>query len=601
MFAGGAIEGAVAEEVAVAGGVDGRWLGLSLNSIAMGLLLPALAGCSRSARESSGGTAAHAPVQFVEAAVSAGVRFRHTNGESGRYYLAETMGSGCAFLDYDGDGRLDLFFVNSSRLPGFQKNAPFYPALHHNEGNGHFRDVTRQAGLAIDCYGMGVAVADYDNDGDPDLLLTSYGGSHLFRNDTGRFTEVTKTAGVVKPDWGTSAAWFDYDRDGWLDLFVCNYLDWSPEINRVCGQGKQRYACPPTHYPAVASVLYHSNGDGTFTDATKQAKVDRPNGKALGVVVCDIDDDGWLDLVVANDNEPNWLFRNNGDGTFSEIGVEAGVAYGMQGRQRAGMGIDTADFDPPTSQAPASREAILIGNFHSEGLALFRPTEAAGQYADAAEEAGLYHASLPFTTFGVRFLDYDLDGFPDILTTNGHPYGEVTAQPAASEQLAPHKQRLQLFHNEPGAEGRRRFRDVTATAGAALSVPRDGRGLAVGDYDGDGDPDALVSSNAGSATLLRNEGPPRGHWLAVKLVGARSNREGLGARIRVTAGGRTRTGWIRSGGSYCSEDEHVARFGLGDQTQAESVEVRWPNGTVEQQSNVAVDQVVIIREGPAKS
>jgi hypothetical protein len=240
-------------------------------------------------------------------------------------------------------------------------------------------------------------------------------------------------------------------------------------------------------------------------------------------------------------------------------------------------------------------------NYYSEGLALFRPTETVGQYTDGAEEAGLYQASLSFTTFGVRFLDYDLDGFPDILTTNGHPYGEVTAQPATSEQLAPHKQRLQLFHNEPGSEGRRRFRDVTVAAGAALSVPRDGRGLAVGDYDGDGDPDALVSSNAGSAALLRNEGPPRGHWLAVKLVGARSNREGIGGRIRVTAGGRTRTGWIRSGGSYCSEDEHVARFGLGDETRVERLEVRWPNGMVEQRGGIGADQVVTLREGPAKS
>jgi enediyne biosynthesis protein E4 len=595
MIARETVEGALGEEVDVAGRLDGRWLARSLATLGVGLLLPVLAGCNQSERKPSGSTAARPPVQFVDVAAESGVRFHHTNGESGRYFLAETMGSGCAFLDYDGDGRLDLFFANSSRLPGFQPKGPFYPALYQNEGSGHFQDVTRQAGLAIDCYGMGVAVADYDNDGDPDLLLTSYGGSHLFRNNGGQFTEVTRQAGVTKPEWGTSAAWFDYDRDGWLDLFICNYMDWSPEINRVCGEGKLPFACPPTQYPAVASVLYHSNGDGTFTDVTKQAKVDRPNGKALGVVAGDIDDDGWLDLVVANDNEPNWLFRNNGDGTFNESGVEAGVAYGMQGRQRAGMGIDTADFDH------SSREAILIGNFYSEGLALFRPTETAGQYADGAEEAGLYHASLPFTTFGVRFLDYDLDGFPDILTTNGHPYGEVTAQPAGSEQSAPHKQRLQLFHNEPGAESGRRFHDVTAAAGAALSRPRDGRGLAVGDYDSDGDPDALVSSNAGGVALLRNEGPPRGHWLAVKLVGARSNREGIGARIRVTAGGWTRTGWIRSGGSYCSEDEHVARFGLGDQPEVERVEIRWPNGTVEQQSNVAADQLLVIREGAARS
>jgi hypothetical protein len=569
-----------------------RRIGMPLGLLAMGLFL-ASGGCKESAGGSSG--AVRAPARFVDAAPQAGVHFRHTADLTDRHYLLETMGSGCAFLDYDGDGRLDLFFVNSSHSPGSHTRGPFYPALYHNEGNGHFKDVTRQAGLTIDCYGMGVAVADYDNDGDPDLLLTSYGGSHLFRNDGGHFTEVTRQAGVTKPEWGTCAAWFDYDRDGYLDLFIGNYLQWSPETNHVCGEGKSAYTCGPTYYPATASVLYHNNGNGTFTDVTRQAKMDRTNGKALGVVVWDMDDDDWPDVVVANDNEPNWLYRNNQDGTFSEIGVEAGIAYGTQGRQRAGMGIDTADYDL------SGREAILIGNFFAEGLALFRPTEAAGQYADGAEEAGLFQASLEYTTFGARFLDYDLDGYPDILTANGHPYGEFAAPAPGSKSGPTVKQRLQLFHNEPGEEGRRHFRDVTAAAGEALNLPRAGRGLAVGDYDGDGDPDVLVTANDGVAALLRNEGSPRGHWLAVKLVGTRSNRDGIGARIRVTAGVKTRTGWIRSGGSYCSEDERVARFGLGALAQADRVEVRWPNGAVEQRSSVPANQVLVIREGEARS
>jgi enediyne biosynthesis protein E4 len=590
MIARGAAENAVGEETVVKGRIQGGWVALSLAALAAVSLPAILTGCRSRAGSASGGTAAHGPVQIVDVAPQAGVRFHHTSGESGRSFLAETMGSGCAFLDYDGDGRLDLFLVNSSRLPGFKQKGPFYPALYRNEGNSQFKDVTRQAGLAIDCYGMGVAVADYDNDGDPDLLLTSFGGSHLFRNDGGHFTEVTRQAGVTKPAWGTSAAWFDYDRDGWLDLFICNYLQWSPETNRVCGEHGLRYACPPAEYPSTASVLYHNNRDGTFSDVTHQAKVDRPNGKALGVVVWDMDDDGWPDFAVANDSQPNWLFRNNRDGTFSEIGVESGVAYGMQGRQRSGMGIDTGDYDL------TGREAILIGNLSGEGLALYRPTEAAGQYADGAEEAGLFQASLPFTTFGARFFDYDLDGYPDLLTANGHVNEEV----GATSGTFRYEQRLQLFHNEPGPDGRRHFQDVTATAGAALNQPRTGRGLAVGDFDGDGDPDVLVSSNAGAAALLRNEGPPHGHWLAVKLVGARSNREGIGARIRVTAGGRTRTGWVRSGGSYCSEDEHVARFGLGDLASAERVEVRWPDGTVEQRANVAANQVLLIREAGSR-
>ena len=366
-------------------------------------------------------------------------------------------------------------------------------------------------------------------------------------------------------------------------------MRWSSETNRVCGKSGLRYACPPAEYPATASVLYHNNRDGTFTDVTRQAKVDRPNGKALGVVVWDMDDDGWPDFAVANDSQPNWLYRNNRDGTFTEIGVESGVAYGAQGRQRAGMGIDTADYDL------SGREAILIGNLSGEGLALFRPTEAAGQYAAGAEAAGLFQASLPFTTFGARFFDYDLDGYPDILTANGHVNEEVRATSGTFR----YEQRLQLFHNERGPGGGRHFQEVTASAGEALNQPRTGRGLAVGDYDGDGDPDVLVTANTGTTLLLQNEGPARGHWLAVKLVGTRSNREGIGARIRVTAGGRTRTGWIRSGGSYCSDDEHIARFGLGDLTRAERVEVRWPSGSVEQRANVSANRVLVIREAGA--
>jgi hypothetical protein len=552
------------------------------------LLLAATSGCRRAA----GGTGAttRAPVRFVDVTPEAGVRFRHTSGRSNRSYLAESMGSGCAFLDYDGDGRLDLFFVNSSRLPGFPGKGPRYPALYHNEGGGRFKDVTRQAGLQIDCYGMGVATADYDNDGDTDLLLTAYGGSHLFRNDHGRFTEVTRQAGIIGPPWGTSAAWFDYDRDGNLDLFICNYLKWSPETNQLCGEKGLRYACSPSYYPSTASVLYHNNGNGTgggpvrFTDVTRQAKVDVANGKALGVVVWDLDDDGWLDFAVANDSQPNWLFRNNRDGTFTEVGVEAGVAYGLQGRQRSGMGIDTADYEL------TGREAIIVGNLSGEGLAFYRPTEAAGQFTDAAEAAGLFQASLPYTTFGARFFDYDLDGYPDLLTANGHVNEEVSANAGTFR----YEQRLQLFHNEPGASEQRQFRDVTAAAGPALNQPRTSRGLAVGDVDGDGDPDLLVSVNNGPALLLQNEGPPRGHWLAVKLSSPGRNREGIGARVRVTAGGVTRTGWIRSGGSYGSEDERVARFGLGEQARADRVEVRWPDGKVEQRENVSANQVLVI-------
>lgn len=559
------------------------WFRAGGTGLAIVLLFLPAAGCQRATEGHQGA----APAQFVDVAPQAGIRFRHTSGQSGRRFTAETVGSGCAFLDYDGDGRLDLFFVNSSRLPGFQGKGPFLSALYRNEGDGTFRDVTRAAGLTLDCYGMGVAVADYDNDGDPDLLITAYGGSHLFRNDGGRFTQVTHQAGVTKPQWGSSAAWFDYDRDGHLDLFIGNYLRWSPDTNRVCGTPERPRICGPTYYEGTTSVLYRNMGNGTFVDVTRQARVDRPNGKALGVVVWDMDDDGWLDFVVANDSQPNWLFRNNGDGTFTEMGVEAGVAYGPRGQARAGMGIDTADYDH------SGRETILIGNLSGEGLAFFRPLTGGRSFTDAADEVGLFQPSLPFTTFGARFVDVDLDGFPDILTANGHVNEEVIYSGGSFA----FEQRMQLFHNEPAEAGRRRFRDVTAISGPGLNTPRVGRGLAIGDYDGDGDPDLLVSSNDGAAALLRNEGPPRGRWLAIRLIGTRSNREAIGARVRVTVGGRTLTGWVRSGGSYASEDERVARFGLGRLTRVERVEVRWPGGQKETVENLPVDRMVVLREG----
>jgi hypothetical protein len=558
-----------------------------LAPLVFAFLLPWLSGCRRNTDGAAGQGVA--PIRFVDVAPQAGIHFHHTNGQNGRAYTAETLGSGCALLDYDGDGRLDLFLVNSSRLPGFGAKGSFYPALYRNEGGGKFRDVTRQAGLAIDAYGMGVAVADYDNDGDPDLLLTAYRGSHLFRNDRGRFTEVTGQAGIRRPEWATSAAWLDYDRDGFLDLFICSYLNWTPASNKVCGHPGHRFGCDPTYYSGTESVLYHNNKDGTFSDVTKQAGVGTPNGKALGVAVWDFDDDGWPDFAVANDTEPNWLFHNNRNGTFTQTGVEAGIAYGLQGRQRAGMGIDTADYDH------SGREAVLIGNLSGEGLALFRPEEGPGNFADGAEAAGLYQPSLPYTTFGARFLDYDLDGFPDIVTANGHVREDI-----AHSGLFSYAQRLQVFHNVPGEGSARRFQDVTAGTGPGVNTLRVARGLAVGDFDGDGDPDLLVNSNSGAVALLENQGRPHGRWLGVKLAGQRSNRDGIGSQVFVAAAGVTQRGWVRSGGSFGSEDERVARFGLGTAETA-SVEVHWPSGVRDRIAQVSTNQVVVVHEGQAKT
>jgi enediyne biosynthesis protein E4 len=543
-----------------------------------------------------------APVIFTDVSQALGVRFTHTNGAAGRYFLAETMGSGCAFLDYDGDGRLDLFFVNSSRLPGFAGKGPFYPALYHQRPDGTFEDVTKKAGLAIDCYGMGVAVGDYDNDGHPDLYLTAFGPNDLFHNNgNGTFTDVTSKAGVGQPTgrpvprFSSSAAWFDYDRDGHLDLFVCSYCDWTPAQNHPCGDSSGPYICAPRYYHGSPSVLYHNNGDGTFTDVTRRAHVYDPGGKALGVAVWDYDDDGWPDLAVTNDTVPNWLFHNNRDGTFTETSVESGIAYSNSGQARAGMGIDTADYDD------TGHEAVLIGNNSMEGLGFYRVEPAAqgtggGHFLDAADTVGLFESSLRFSTFGALATDVDLDGFPDLVTANGHENQQL-ARLGGSIRF---EQRMQLFHNEPGdPPATRRFREIGETAGPGLATPRVGRGLAVGDVDGDGDPDLLVSANNGRAALLRNEGPPRGHWLAIRPRGVQSNREGIGTRVMLQVAGRRQTGWVRSGSSYCSESEHVARFGLGQATRADTVWLRWPSGIVQTLQNVKADQVLNVTE-PAR-
>ncbi len=536
--------------------------------------------------------AAVSPVRFTDVSDSLGVRFKHTNGESGRLHLAETMGAGCAFLDYDGDGRLDLFLVNSSRLPGFKEQGPFYPALYHQRADGRFEDVTKQAGLAIDSYGMGVAVGDYDNDGRPDLYLTGYGGCHLFHNNgSGTFTDVTRRAKMPGPAWGTSAAWFDYDRDGYLDLFVCNYCRWSPALNRSCGDSSGPYICGPKYYGGTTSVLYHNNRDGTFTDVTKRAGMAISNGKALGVLPWDFDGDGWPDLFVANDTVPNWLFHNNRNGTFSEVGVETGVAYAGNGQARAGMGIDSADYEN------SGREALLVGNNSTEGLGLYQPQPAAPDagsehFLDVAEEAGIFQPSIPYSTFGALFVDVDRDGYPDIITANGQENEHIGGTGGKVTFAEP----LQLFHNEPGDRpGTRRFREVGATAGD-LSRKRVWRGLAAGDFDGDGNPDLLVTANNGPAALFHNEGGGSNHWLAIRPRGVKSNRDGLGTRVVLQVAGHKQTGWVRSGSSYCSDSEHAARFGLGQAPQADLVELHWPSGTVQTLRNVKADQLLQVTE-----
>ncbi len=455
------------------------------------------------------------PLRLDDVAAAAGIRFRHTNGASGRLYLPETLGSGCAVLDYDGDGHLDLFLVNSGPLPGFRGKGPFTQALYRGDGRGHFTDVTRAAGLAVPFYGIGCAVGDYDNDGHPDLYVTALGPNHLFHNNgNGTFTDVTRQAGVGDPRFSTSAAWLDYDRDRFLDLFVCNYVKWSAATNQVQVDEKGvRHLGGVALYPGEASALYHNNGNGTFTDVTRRAGISSPTGGALGVAVDDYDDDGWPDLIVADDERPNRLYRNNRDGTFTELGVAAGIAYGANGQARAGMGVDTGD------ELGNGRESVVIGNLSQEAMALFRDA-GEGRYEDQAAAAGLREASLPFLTFGVLLADLDLDGRLDI-----------------------------------------------------------------------------VSVNNGAPLLLRSTPPPGRHWLQVRVQGTRSNRDGLGTRVEIEAGGRRQNRWIRSGSSYASQNERAAFFGLGDATRIERLTVHWPNGGSETLRNVSANQRLLIREG----
>jgi enediyne biosynthesis protein E4 len=530
-------------------------------------------------------------IRFSDVTEASGIRFRHTSGRSGRLYLPETMGSGCAFLDFDGDHRLDLFFVNGTRLPGSTEKGPFYPALYRQQEDGRFTDVTQAAGLAVDDYGMGCAVGDYDNDGDADLYLTALGPNHLFRNNgNGTFADVTKSAGVGDPRWSTSAAWLDYDRDGHLDLFVCNYCDWSPVLNvTTTDQAGFRHLVGPKVYNGAPSILYRSRGDGTFEDVTRKAGIRTPLGKSLGVLVCDLDDDGWPDLLVANDLEPNLLFRNQKDGTFREVGVEAGIAYSNASKARAGMGIDSADI------AGDGQEAILIGNHAREGLALFR-SDGQGSFTDAAEPAGLFMPSLPFVTFGALFADLDNDGLKEISAVNGHDDENVERK---GDGLT-FAQRPLLFHNQGGG----RFTEIAGRPVVGLQTAAVARGLATADYDADGDLDLLISVCNGRPMLLRNDlnsSSPAiqnpNHWLAVRARGVNSNRAGLGTRVTVEAGGIRQRGWIRSGSSYCSASDLVAWFGLGPSPRVDRLTLRWPNGREQTLTDLAADRTITVREG----
>jgi len=524
-------------------------------------------------------------IQFADGTAHAGLKFRHDTGAFGKKYLPETMGSGCAFFDYDGDGWLDAFLVNLTSWPA-QPDGPTYSGLFRNDRDGTFTDVTREAGLAVEMYGMGVTAADYDNDGWTDLYVTAVGGSRLFRNlGDGRFADVTEEAGARGPEtFPTSAMFFDYDRDGNLDLIVANYVTWSIDGDLFCTlDGKTKSYCTPESYKGESPTLLRNRGDGTFEDVTRRAGLWNPASKALGVALLDHDSDGWPDFALANDTQPNKLYRNNGDGTFSDVGMGAGIAFGETGVARAGMGIDTADY------SGSGRTSLLIANFSNEMIGLYH-YEGDGLYVDDAPISTVGRSSFLTLAFGIFFFDYDLDGLYDIFAGNGHVVDDIAAvQPSVRHAQPPH-----VFRNLGG----RRFEEVTGELGLALQRPIVARGVANGDFDNDGDLDVLVNANNGEAALFRNDGANQNRFVRVKTIGTRSNRDGIGARVTVTlADGREQWRLVHTGSSYCSQSDTALTFGLGGHHRAESVEVEWPSGQVDRVGPIVANQVVFVKEG----
>ena len=525
-----------------------------------------------------------AALTFTDITATAGIRFRHNSGAFGKKYLPETLGSGAVFFDADADGWPDIFFVNSRNWPG-RPGAASYPAFYRNNHDGTFADLTRQSGLAVQMYGFGAAAADYDNDGDADLYVTALDGNHLFRNSgAGTFTDVTAAAGVGLQAFSTGALWFDYDRDGKVDLFVTSYVDWALEKDLNCSlDGTSKSYCTPEAYKGRSPVLFRNRGNGTFEDVTKKAGVFDPTGKGLGVAMLDYDSDGWLDLLVTNDTEPNRLFRNQRNGTFTDVGMTAGVAFDEAGVARAGMGVDAADFDG------SGRPGIIIGNFSNQMMALYA-NDGKGLFIDEAPASSIGRASLLSLTFACFFFDVDLDGLVDIFAANGHVADDINkVQPKVFYAQAPH-----LFRNL----GARRFEPVSRNLGAAFQQAVVGRGAAYADVDNDGDLDLLITANNGPARLLRNDGGNHNHSLRVKTVGSAANRDGIGARVRITLeSGASQWALVRTGSSYLSQSELPVTFGLGSATAVKVIEITWPGGATETLPRTAADQTITVRQG----
>lgn len=515
-----------------------------------------------------------------------GIRWSHDNAMSPDRYLPESLGPGCAFLDYDNDGWMDIYLVNSGPCDFFTPKTPLKNALYRNNRDGSFTDVTDQAGVAGGTFGMGVAVGDYNNDGYPDLFVTSYGRCILYRNNgNGTFTDVTEKAGLTAPGWTTSAVWFDYDNDGLLDLFVCSFVEFGTGKHVLCADNKlgRRYYCIPRVFQPTASLLFHNNGDGTFTNVTSLTDIQHAMGKGLGVVAADINNDGRMDLFVANDTVENFLFLNRGKNKWDEAGLQAEVAFSASGKARSGMGVDAADLDGD------GWDELFVANVDQELFSLYGNNQDE-TFKDISHAHGIAQATRLLSGWGLKFFDFDNDGFLDLILANGHPDDMIEMY---SPQVK-YKEPLLLFRQEKGA-----LRDISRQAGPVFTQSFTARGLAVGDYDNDGRVDILVGNNGAAPLLLHNAAPRDNHWIGLKLQGVNCNRDAIGARISWSAGGLVRAKRRNAGGSYLSSHDPREVLGLGKPEKLDWIEIRWPDpsGKVERFSGLEVDRYYTITEG----
>ena len=521
--------------------------------------------------------------RFADITAQAGIQFQHNSGAYGGKLLPETLGSGCAFLDYDADGWQDILLINGMDWPGHKRQRSTL-RLYKNNRNGTFTDVTKAAGLDVEMYGMGVAVGDYNNDGFPDIFITCVGQNRLFRNTgKGTFLDVTRASGLsARQAFSTSALWFDYDRDGLLDLFVCNYVRWSPEHDVFCSlDGKHKSFCTPEAYRGDTCWLFHNRGDGTFEDVTATSGIFDSSSKSLGVAMLDYDQDGWPDLLVANDTQPNKLYKNLRNGKFKDVAVEAGLAFSTEGKARAGMGVDVADFEN------SGKPGIAITNFDNEMIGLYRAA-GSGTYDDISIAAGVGLPSKNTLGFGCAFLDVDLDGSLDLAVANGHI--EETVRNIRGN--VGYAQPPQLFVNRGGT-----FQDVAAELNGGFAQPKVGRGLAYGDFDRDGDLDILLTTNNGPAYLYRNDQLAQNRSIRFHLVGTKSNRDAIGAVVHILSGGQTQSQIVKGGSSYLSQSELPLTFGLGKRDRVERVQIEWPSGVKEEFKNLATGRCYQVTEG----